>query len=43
MDKFDPHYYVKTREFKFPAYNQNKFIDGQVVYVLNDDYKYNII
>ena len=26
----------------FPEYKKNKFIDGYMIYVINDNYKYNI-
>ena len=40
---FDPHYDVETKELLFPEYNMNKFIDGKMIYVLDDNYKHNII
>ena len=43
MDIFDPHYDMETKELIFPEYNKNKFMYGQMVYVLDDNYKYNII
>ena len=43
MDTFDTHYDVKMKELICPEYNENKFIDVNMVYVLNNDYKYNTI
>ena len=43
MYKFDPQYDVEMRELVFPKNNKNKFNDGNMVYVINDNYKYNII
>ena len=43
MYEFDPHYDVEMKELIFPEYNINKFIDVQMIYVLDDDYKHNII
>ena len=43
MDTFDPQYDVEIKELIFTEYNNNVFIDGQMVYVIGDDYKYNII
>ena len=40
---FDPHYDAETKELIFPEYNMNKFIDGQIIYVLDENYKKNII
>ena len=37
MDTFDPHNDVEMKELIFPEYNNNKFINGKIVYVLNDD------
>ena len=42
MDIFDPHYNVEMKELIFPEYNDIKFIYGDMVYVLDDNYKYNI-
>ena len=43
MDIFDPRYDMEMRELIFPEYNMNKFIDGQMVYFLDENYKHNII
>ena len=43
MDAFDTHYDVEMKWLMFPEYNKNKFIDEYMVYVLDEDYKYNII
>ena len=43
MDIFDPHYDVDMRKLIFPEYNKNQFFDGQMVFVLDGDYRYNII
>ena len=43
MDIFDPQYDVEIKKVICTEYNMNKFIDGEMVYVLNDDYKQNII
>ena len=43
MDIFDHHYDVEMKELIFPEYNNNEFIDVHMVYVINDDCKYNII
>ena len=43
MDIFDPHYDVEIKELIFLEYSTNKFIDGQMIYVLGDNYKHNII
>ena len=43
IDTFDPHYDVEMKELIFHEYNKNKLIYGQMVYVINNDYKYNII
>ena len=43
MDTFDSHYSVKMSELIFPEYNKNKFIDGNMAYVIDDRRKYNII
>ena len=40
---FDPHHDMERKELIFLEYNMNKFIDGQIIYVLGDDYKHNII
>ena len=40
---FDPYYDVEMKELIFPEYNMNKFIDGQIIYVLSDNYNHNII
>ena len=40
---YDPHYNAELRELKLPEYNMNKFIDGYMIYVLEDSYKQNII
>ena len=37
MDTFDTHYDVEMKELIFTEYNKNKFIDEQMVYVLDDD------
>ena len=39
----DPHYDMEMKELIFPEYNMNKFINRNMVYVLDDDYKHNII
>ena len=31
------------KEFIYPEEKNNKFIDGQMVYVFDDNYKYNIL
>ena len=43
MDVFDCYYDVEMRKLIFPKNIKNKFIDGQMVYVLGDNYKHNII
>ena len=43
MDTFDSHYSVEIKELIFPEYNKNKFIVGQMVYVLGGDNKHSII
>ena len=40
MDKSDPHYDLEMKVLIFPEYNNNTFIDGQMVYVIGVDYKY---
>ena len=36
MDIFDPQYDVEMRELILPEHNNNKFIYGQMVYVIYD-------
>ena len=43
MNTFDSRSALETKELIFLEYNKNKFIDGQIVYVLGDNQKYNII
>ena len=43
MDAFEPHYDVEMKELIFTGYKNNKFIYGQMVYVIDNDYRYNII
>ena len=43
MDTFDTNYGVKIKELIFPEYNDNEFINGHMVYVLNEYYNYNFI
>ena len=43
MDTLDYHYAVEIKELIFTEYNNNKFIDVQIYYVLNGDNKYNIL
>ena len=43
MDTLDSHYAVEIKELIFTEYNNNKFIDVQIYYVLNGDNKYNIL
>ena len=43
MNIFYPRYDVERRELIFPEYNTNKFIGGQMIYDLGDDYKHYII
>ena len=43
MDTFDPHYDVEMKELIFTEYRKNKSIGGQMVYIIGDNYKYNII
>ena len=43
MDIFDPRYDVESKKLIFTEYNTNKLIDGQMIYVLGDNYKHNII
>ena len=37
MDIFDYHYGVEIKELIFPENNKNKFIDLQMVYVIDND------
>ena len=39
VDIFDHHYDVEMKELLFTEYNNNKFIDVKIVYVLYDNYK----
>ena len=39
MYVFDHQYDVETKELIFPECNMNKFIDRQMIYFLDDDYK----
>ena len=43
MDIFDPHHDVETKELILTEYNMNKIIYGQMVYVIYDDYKNDMI
>ena len=43
MDAFDSFYFFLINELIFPEYNKNKFIDGQIAYVLDGYNKYMII
>ena len=43
IDIFDPHYDMKIKELIFIEYNRNKFISGQMFYVLGDDYNHHTI
>ena len=43
MDKCFPHYDVEMKELKYPEYSKNKLIGGHMVYVLDENYRYNII
>ena len=43
MDIFDPHYDLEIMELIFPEQKKNKFIDGKIGYVLDEEYKYNMI
>ena len=43
MDTFDPNYDLEMKTLIFSECNRNKLIDGKMVYVLDDDYKYIII
>ena len=40
---FDPRYEVEMKIFMFSEYNMNKFIGGQMIYIIDDDYKNNIV
>ena len=37
MDKFFPCFDVETKEIIFPEYNMYKFVDGKIVYIIDDD------
>ena len=43
MDIFDPSYVVKMRELIFLEYNNNKFIDRKMIYVIDKNYRYNTV
>ena len=43
MGIFDSNHDVERKDSIFPEYNTNKYIDGQMIYVLGNDYKRNII
>ena len=43
MGVFDSNHDVERKDSIFPEYNTNKYIDGQMIYVLGNDYKRNII
>ena len=43
VDKFDSQYTMEREELIFSEYNKNKFIEGQMSYVLDGNNKYNII
>ena len=38
MDIFDTSYDAEIKELLFPEYSMNKLIDGQIVYVIDEDY-----
>ena len=37
MDTFDPQYDMSMSSLIFPEHNKNKFIYGQMVFVLDED------
>ena len=39
MDAFDTNSNVEIKELIFTEHNKNEFIDGNIVYVIDDDYK----
>ena len=43
MDTFGSHYSVKIKEFIFPGYSNNIFIDVHMIFVIGDNHKYNTI
>ena len=43
VDTFDSQHAVEIKELIFPEYNKNKFIYGQMFYLIGDNHKYNII
>ena len=43
MDIFDPYYDEEMGKLIFSEHKKNKFIDGQIVYVLSENCKHNII
>ena len=43
MDIFDPNHDVESKKLIFTEFNTNRLIDGQMIYVLGDNYKHNII
>ena len=40
---FDHKYDAKMKELIFSEYKMNKYIYGQMIYVIDDDYRHNII
>ena len=43
MDIFDPNHDVESKKLIFTEFNTNRLIDEQMIYVLGDNYKHNII
>ena len=43
MDIFEFNYDVESKKLIYPEYNTKKIISGQMIYVLGDNYKHNII
>ena len=43
MHAFETRYDVEMKKLIFNGYKNNKFIYGQMVYVIDNDYRYNII
>ena len=43
MNTFEYHYPVEMKELIFSEYSKNKFIGREMVYVLGENHKYNIV